>query len=507
MALLEDSNTKVKTITPKTDIWGKSNTTLDTSTRTQESPDSVLIKDGAKASIIDYSTSTFDNDLTGSVKGKTLIKGGSGADVITGGNNADTLNGGAGSDNIFGGKGNDVIDGGNDNDILSGGTGNNTLTGGDGFDLFVITGSDKIIDLGVGSTSDDGDSIQILSGVTNITVADDWYAGSATINDGTVNLTTKFNVDLTNSSGSEGYTIKADKKSLSLDIIGSLNADTIIGSSANDTINGGQGNDLLTGGLGDDTYIVTAGTDSITDFGLGNDVFNIELNATANITVVKDYIASSSNSNNGTVTFTDKSGSDIDLSNISDATNGFNIDANKSSSNVMLKGSILDDTISGGSGKDSIDGGNGNDTIHGGKGNDAIVGGAGDDIIYGGAGKNFLIGGAGSDTFVYLKGDGVSTIIDFTPGTDNLHFSTTALKDLTIETTINLETVTTDATHKKVAALIQDHGSNFVYDKTTGNLYFDADISGAKSNLVLIETLGTGAEHPALTGADISIIA
>ncbi len=59
---------------------------------------------------------------------------------------------------------------------------------------------------------------------------------------------------------------------------------------------------------------------------------------------------------------------------------------------------------------------NANDMRIGTDGNDTLDAGAGDDIVLGLAGNDFLTGGVGNDTFVFSKGCGVDTIMDFTAG-------------------------------------------------------------------------------------------
>ncbi len=56
-------------------------------------------------------------------------------------------------------------------------------------------------------------------------------------------------------------------------IIGSPYNDVLIGNAQNNIIDGGTGDDILTGGGGDDVFVISrnSGTDTITDFGLGND--------------------------------------------------------------------------------------------------------------------------------------------------------------------------------------------------------------------------------------------
>ena len=60
-------------------------------------------------------------------------------------------------------------------------------------------------------------------------------------------------------------------------LLGTEGNDTIFGLAGNDTIDGGGGDDLITGGDGDDTFVLTSesGTDTIADFGSGNDVIGL----------------------------------------------------------------------------------------------------------------------------------------------------------------------------------------------------------------------------------------
>jgi Ca2+-binding RTX toxin-like protein len=62
---------------------------------------------------------------------------------------------------------------------------------------------------------------------------------------------------------------------------------------------------------------------------------------------------------------------------------------------------------------DTIVGSKAGDYIKAGAGNDRVSGLGGNDEIYGGIGKDALTGGLGSDLFVFARGDGKDTIVDF----------------------------------------------------------------------------------------------
>ncbi|MEM6520135.1 MAG: pre-peptidase C-terminal domain-containing protein [Cyanobacteria bacterium P01_C01_bin.70] len=93
--------------------------------------------------------------------------------------------------------------------------------------------------------------------------------------------------------------------------------------------------------------------------------------------------------------------------------------------NDIISGGGGNDISFGGEGSDRVRGDAGNDVVSGDSGNDLVVGGPGDDILMGVTGRDVLVGDMffpsdGSDIFVYGNGDGTDTIIDFTPGVDQI---------------------------------------------------------------------------------------
>ncbi|MFO1173321.1 MAG: calcium-binding protein [Hyphomicrobiaceae bacterium] len=75
------------------------------------------------------------------------------------------------------------------------------------------------------------------------------------------------------------------------------------------------------------------------------------------------------------------------------------------------------DTLSGGTGNDRLYGDADNDTVNGGDGNDALQGGTGDDTMSGGNGNDTVIGGAGADT---ITGDAGNDLLMGGMGVDSL---------------------------------------------------------------------------------------
>lgn len=109
--------------------------------------------------------------------------------------------------------------------------------------------------------------------------------------------------------------------------------------------------------------------------------------------------------------------------------------------------------FTGSKGKDKFTSFGGDDILHGGAGKDTLSGGKGDDVIYGDEGKDLLKGNGGADTFVFEKGDGKDTILDF-KAADKLDFSNyfadfDAMIDAATET-------------KQGVTIVHDHGSVFL---------------------------------------------
>ena len=185
------------------------------------------------------------NNYIVSANGEDIIYGLDGIDELHGRGGTDQLFGGNGEDNLFGEDGTDTLDGGADNDQLDGGYGNDTLTGGSGDDLFTVNDdTDTITDLGDGN-----DNLSVGPGaIANATVVAAWAATSATINDGTVNITTAgFAVDLGLAGGGTGFNVTNTGA-----------ATTLTGSAQNDTLTAGAGADTLIGGAGDDRFVSRA---------------------------------------------------------------------------------------------------------------------------------------------------------------------------------------------------------------------------------------------------------
>jgi Ca2+-binding RTX toxin-like protein len=192
-----------------------------------------------------------------------LIIGNAGINYLSGGEGDDDLRGGSGDDNLSGDDGNDT---------LTGGEGNDTLTGGLGNDVFTVdAGSDTILDLS--GTGDSANALIVSSGATATAgVSAAFAATSTTNNEGSANLNSiGFNVDLTNATGSKGYSV-TNIGSAAI-FTGSNAADRLTGGSGNDTLTGQSGDDTLAGGNANDSLSGGDGSDSLSG-GSGNDALS-----------------------------------------------------------------------------------------------------------------------------------------------------------------------------------------------------------------------------------------
>jgi len=129
--------------------------------------------------------------------------------LLNGTDSSQYLKGNAPANKIYGFGGNDVIVGNIGNDQLFGGDGNDTLWAGDGNDLLYGDGGNDRL------SGDNGNNT----------------------------------------------------------LFGGIGDDQLLGGAGNDSLYGGLGNDVLTGGYGADTFVLASGqgTDSITDFKVGED--------------------------------------------------------------------------------------------------------------------------------------------------------------------------------------------------------------------------------------------
>jgi serralysin len=368
-----------------------------------------------------------------------------GGQVINGTAGNDSLVGGSGNDTINGLAGNDTLMGNAGNDSLDGGAGVDSLDGGSGDDTYVVTAGDVLTDAG---------------GIDTVLSDASWTLGAAFENltlTGTVAGTlTGNNLDniLTGNDANNGA------------IIGGAGNDTMLGMGGNDTFGMSPGG---TASYGNDSIDGGAGTDRV-DFGGSSALSGVVMNLAA-----------------GTLSGGGAAGA-------GSATLASIENAGGSQFNDRITGSSVANVISGWIGDDTLDGGAGNDLLDGAAGNDSIVGGAGNDT---------LVGGAGADAFVFNQAPSAANadrITDFASASDKLQLDDAVMAALGASGNFG----SGDARFFAAAGAAAGHDADdrVVYNTSTGQLYYDADGSGAGA-AQLVVTLQTGA---VLAATDIAVI-
>jgi Ca2+-binding RTX toxin-like protein len=452
--------------------------------------------------------------------GDDYLDGAAGSDRLNGEAGNDSLNGGDSNDYLYGGDGNDTLDGGAGNDSLYGQAGNDILNGGDGNDYFDPgTGVDNV----VGGLGSDDLSLNLSSATGDIVV------NYTNLNAGTVSNGTTFSeiesIILTTGSGNDTINLSAAVDSnihsgSGQDAIttGAGN-DYLYGEAGNDTLNGAAGNDYLYGGIGDDYLDGGAGNDYL--YGeAGNDTLNGgDGNDTLNGGTGDDVM----NGGLGTDTYFIDSASDsifedtnagIDSVNTSITwTLGNNLEnlTLTGTSAIDGIGNILNNTIAGNSGannlfgnegNDSLSGNNGDDLLDGGTGDDTLLGGSGNDVLIGNFGNDVLTGSTGADIFVLNSpNQGVDRITDFSSVDDTLHVSAAGFGGgLTAGDFIMADQILIGSG----AVATTSASQRFIYNTSTGALFFDADGNQTGFGAVQIATLSN---KPTIGSNDIFVIA
>jgi serralysin len=116
----------------------------------------------------------------------------------------------------------------------------------------------------------------------------------------------------------------------------------------------------------------------------------------------------------------------------------------------------------------------------------------------GGAGKDILTGGAGKDVFVFNTAlnasTNVDTVTDFSVIDDTIRLSQDVFN------TLSPGTLTSDAFH--IGGAAADASDRIIYNNATGDLFYDADGSGAHA-AIKFAVLSAGM---ALTHNDFDIV-
>jgi Ca2+-binding RTX toxin-like protein len=469
------------------------------------------------------------------------------AQSIYGNAGANVLNCGGGNDYLVGLEGNDYLIGGAGADVMLGGTGNDTYTidlavgdvvtyqpgsvigpfggkiatvvdPGDGqtitilvdgqtltVDVGRIWGADKVLE-----SAGEGDDVVVASASyllpNDISIETLVVAASA----GGVAL-------IGNDSPNSLYGNDANNA-----LLGGLGDDFLVGGGGSDRLDGGSGVDVMAGGIGDDTYVVGQVADRIIE-AVGQGTDRVET----------------------TTSYTLAPGVEVEVF-ASTAISGVSLNGNEFTQQIIGGGSS--DRISSGGGADILDGRGNSDTYYVSDGRETIaettndgtndtvfvstdytlnagaqvetistywqfgdqdfditgnefgqlvVGNYGSNTLDGAGGNDTLVGLGGADTFAFttaLGSGNVDTIADFESGIDTIALSSA------IFSALPLGDLDPEAFATGTAATEAD--DRIIYDPTTGNLFYDADGSGAGA-AVMFAHLN---DSPTVQATDFSVI-
>jgi Ca2+-binding RTX toxin-like protein len=226
----------------------------------------------------------------------------------------------------------------------------------------------------------------------------------------------------------------------------------INGTAGNDNLVGAGGNDTINGLAGSDTLVGSAGTDFY-DGGTGFDTLDLR----------------------GTLT-----GLTANLS-AGTLSGGFN-------------GTFVNiERVWAGDGNDSLTGTASADSFSARGGNDSLAGGAGIDTLW---------GGTGADTFVFRETGtaNADSIGDWASGSDKIALDDSPMTALGAAGNF----AAGDGRFWAAAGATAGHDANdrVVYNTSTGNLYYDADGSGAGA----AQLIATFTGNPAIAATDITVV-
>ena len=295
-------------------------------------------------------------------------------------------------------------------------------------------------------------------------------------------------------------------------------ADTFNGGSANDVFTGvGGGNDTLRGNGGRDRFTIQydqtgfigggGGIDRIVMSGAGNNAFDLGLR----ITGVENFYTYNTN-HYGTVAqfssfskiiplgggtefhlFLQGAGGTLNLSTKYTATQKLSIEAEFTTSRVVLTGSARGDDFIGS---------DFNDKILGGSGGDRAYGGAGNDLLNGQKGRDYLYGDDGEDIFLFNVAAGHDhrdRIGDFRPADDTIRLENSVFKGLAVGWIAA-------SRFKDIGTGTQDANDRVLYNSNDGRLYFDGDGLGGKAPKIVAILDNFAGDIPKLTAADLYIV-
>ena len=271
--------------------------------------------------------------------------------------------------------------------------------------------------------------------------------------------------------------------------------DTLNGNGGNDYLDGGAGTDTMRGGLGSDTYIVNSWTEpTSSNPNPARDL--VEEAAGQGTDTVRSSVTYELPPNVEKLVLTGSA----PLSGTGNA--GANTITGNGAGNV-IKGLAGNDVLRG----DAVATGGGADTLHGGAGNDSLYGGRGNDTLRGDDDATQH----GIDRFYFDTGLGPTnrdTILDFNPTDDSIYLKKSLFAGVAAVGTLSVAAFKQIDNYNPAnpgvrTAVTDDY--RIIYDKVSGNVYYDADGHGGAATAVLFATVNNGSTHPTLTSADFIV--
>lgn len=331
-----------------------------------------------------------------------------------------------------------------------------------------------------------------------------------------------------------------------VDLTGSADDETLTTAAGDDTVDGGAGNDVLNTGNGADLITDHAGSSLTVAAGHGNDVIDIAGTAFSSGRIdggigINTLLAADATLALLTLTnlqILDTGGATVKATaaqfegfiRIQSSTGAVSLtlaatgaatrldltgELNPSGPRgARLTGSDDAETVSTGAGNDSIDGGAGRDMLAGGKGADILSGGAAADTLFGGKGNDTVTGDGGIDQLFGGSGDDIfwlhpskpqdaDVLRDFVPGEDHILLSRAEFGDFDRSGSVTLPV--SDWFLATVGGVATDSKDRFIYDTTTGKLYFDSDGSSSIAQRLIAGFSPSLTGIPLLTAADFIV--
>ncbi|HVQ09776.1 MAG TPA: calcium-binding protein [Allosphingosinicella sp.] len=311
-----------------------------------------------------------------------------------------------------------------------------------------------------------------------------------------------------------------------ISLVGNEQANRVVGNDGNNVIDGGAGaDDLLQGNFGDDTYRVRNPGDFVQEFaGRGTDIIYVHFSYVLPTTEEIENLSAADHIGTESLNF---SGNNLD--NLIIGNYGANQLDGGFGGNDTLYGLAGNDTyIIRNAGDQAVEQvGHGSDTVYAyasfalGAGSEVevlstvshaatdainltgnefaqtVVGNSGANLLDGKGGNDLLAGLGGADTFAFTSALGagnVDSIFDFSAADDTIALDDAVFTGLTPGALPMGAFVTGPAA--------QDLDDRIIYNQATGQLFYDADGSGAGAAVHFATLSGT----PILTAADFMVI-